>query len=186
MNKICDFCANNQNGICITGESAKYDYLLCVRSAYVEDLFEPKQKDMKSEILPKQQTTQLFKDEYAGYEYADYVRLNDTGIIVIMIGEHGSEFVTQCGGHACLKRKAVGEILQVATKDIEDKFTHFFLNGVWGGWCDRGIDEETALFIEGLIPNFLVDRSRMCESIEAWIFGYYNNKEAVLTWQNSD
>ena len=69
MNKICDFCANNQNRICITGESEKHNYLLCVRSDYVEDLFEPKQKEIKNEILPKQQTTPIIKDKYADYMF---------------------------------------------------------------------------------------------------------------------
>jgi hypothetical protein len=86
---------------------------------------------------------------------------------------------------------------------------HFSGNGSkYAGWCCEGIDEETARFldnqfltIDSAFERVRVDRDRLAESYEAWIWvrGVLSAQSVragenpkttefrgVLTWPNSD
>ena len=105
------------------------------------------------------------------------------GVYVILLGD-GDEWWAQCGGYACNHRSTNGEIIKVSDED--SALMDYFTSGQWCGWCDSGIDEATAEFVERTIPVFSVDRARMAESCEAWIVGSYSGSPAILTWPNSD
>jgi hypothetical protein len=81
-----------------------------------------------------------------------------------------------------------------------------FYGPKWEGHCYAGIDEETADFVDGLLAaspltrGIIVDRTRLKESMEAWVhvtitsdsqnddraFRGFDGGSGVLTWDNSD
>lgn len=127
-------------------------------------------------------------------------------------------FSNQTGGTSCLHPELEGVFIPLRNDCTEEKCTlvspendlwDYFIGPKWEGTgATAGIDREDADFIEsvlkkaGLFPNIQIDRNRLTESHEAWIFVIvYGNdstyppifkgfepypKEGVLTWQNSD
>ena len=88
---------------------------------------------------------------------------------------------------------ALGNELQIGQSVVmlvSIDMVDFFFSGKWGGWCCDGIDEETAIFVDAILgdiyPGFKVDRSKMGESMEAWVWGTVGDKQVVVVWENSD
>lgn len=105
------------------------------------------------------------------------------GVKAIVLGD-GEQWYVQCGGYACNRKEAIG-ILKSLAGD-EELISNHFTGEKYGGWCDHGIDNETADFIEKAVPEFTVHRGRLLDSCEAWIVGFIDSKLAILTWDNSD
>lgn len=106
---------------------------------------------------------------------------------LIVIDEDGMAITNQCGGYACLHPSAVGFLLRLPLK-LETEIFDYFVGDKWGGWCDKGIDAETADFLDPIIkPHGLtVDRDKMGDDMEAWIHVRWRDRAAILTWGNSD
>lgn len=104
-------------------------------------------------------------------------------IHAIILGD-GDEWHNQCGGYACHQRYAHGTLHKLDGDEII--LSDFFTGEKYSGWCDDGIDAETASYIEAIVPDFKVDRDKFDESCEAWIHGFVNGKAAILVWGNSD
>src|SRR3972149_4784308 len=90
-------------------------------------------------------------------------------VYAIVLDEDGVEWTQQCGGYACHQNKGIGYLVWLNGED--ESLTKYFTGPKWGGWCCDGIDNETADFVESVVPDFKVDRTRMSESCEAWIIG---------------
>lgn len=114
---------------------------------------------------------------------------NDGAGVVIELDEGmwAKEVTNQVGGCACRHPKATGIVRIVAT--FSGLHRHFSdEDSEYTGLCGVGISEKTADFLDACLAHlhFKVDRSKLKESQEAWIFGFYEGKPAVLTWGNSD
>lgn len=114
-----------------------------------------------------------------------YISDPDPGFSCIVLGE-GEIHDNQCGGYACLQNSAQGTVYPICGMDAVGIMTAYFTGHKWNGWCSDGIDEEAAVFIEMVVPSFSVDRDKMKESCEAWVHGFFENKPAILIWENSD
>ncbi len=128
------------------------------------------------------------------------------GIGIIIPWPSGVVYQNQTGGYACYQHQLEGIFvpLEGESADFYQKLYEFFFHGKWAGWCDDGIDEETAQFIEQTLrlnPDYegiRVDRAKLEESHEAWVhvavedpssigvLGGFEPFEAILTWPNSD
>ncbi|MDI7197737.1 DUF6210 family protein [Leptospira santarosai] len=138
------------------------------------------------------------------------VRLWEMETIGLII-EHktGVLYSNQAGGYACLQPKIEGAFVPIKDPEnkVQMKLQKYFTGSKWGGWCNERIDEETADFIDSLLgslyllSNLKVNRNRMSESYEAWIYVnlfpknedseyqiYYGftGDSGILTWKNSD
>lgn len=111
--------------------------------------------------------------------------IEDGSVWAIVLGD-GPEYEQQCGGYACRQEAARGVLVKLAGSDQEDALRSFFTGDKWCGWCDTGIDEETAAFIEKTVPAFAVDRGMLSDSCEAWVWGFVAERSSVLVWKNSD
>lgn len=117
----------------------------------------------------------------------------------------GVIFQQQAGGYSCLQDTLEGVFVPLDDFAGHAQELHRFFTGPkWGGNCARGIDTETADFIDstlGQIPGhstIKVDRTRLAESHEAWIhvsladpastglLEGFSPGSAILTWPNSD
>ena len=110
------------------------------------------------------------------------------GVSCIVLGD-GAEWRQQCGGYSCRQETANGGLVLIANDDVSNKLTDYFCGDKWNGWCTSGIDEETASFIESVLPSgskFVVSRARFEDGCEAWVHGHLDGLPAVLVWQNSD
>lgn len=117
------------------------------------------------------------------------------GLYAIILGA-GSMWEQQCGGYACNQRKATGLLMGMEINieqgsvsfygEREKALSEYFTGPKWNGWCTNKIDEDTANFIEKIVPEFIVDRKTMNEDCEAWVLGFVNGKPAILVWENSD
>ena len=122
----------------------------------------------------------------------------------------GVRYTNQTGGYACLHPEIEGVYVPLAdaySEQVSRLAEHFVTR--WGGHCYDGIDAETADFIEQVLrtswvaENLQVDRTRLEDSHEAWIyvrvpgsadsgnprlqpFSGFLDAEGVLTWENSD
>ena len=106
----------------------------------------------------------------------------------------------QTGGFCCLQHKVRGVFLPVPLDEsTSTTLSEHFTDEKYGGWCDSGIDEDTADFLDNLFTsvqaNFRiqVNRDRLEECEEAWIHvvlsglnGSTGTIQAVFTWPNSD
>jgi hypothetical protein len=129
------------------------------------------------------------------------------GIGVIVAHPSGVHYSNQAGGYLCSHPEIEGVFLPLAGPDTEwhtQLDQHFFYGEKYAGHCYRGIDEETARFLDVLLASspvsrgITVDRDRLAESIEAWIYvtiapgtgddaiAGFDGATGVLTWQNSD
>lgn len=127
------------------------------------------------------------------------------GLGLILAYPSGVIYTTQAGGYCCLHQKIEGVFVPVSTLDshwqklLDD---HFFHGPKWAGHCYKGIDEETADFLDTelettyLTQHLRVDRARLADSVEAWIYvrvaparlwpSVDAEASGVLTWNNSD
>lgn len=130
---------------------------------------------------------------------------------VIVIEESGQCWTSQSGGFACNHPKAKGRILHPSRKlaecfnDIEkyiyEKYRgymvnegHFFLDKEEGDdppdgklMSDQDADAVDAILASSGCANELkVDRSRLKQSMEAWIYGLMDGKPCVFVMCNSD
>ena len=128
---------------------------------------------------------------------------------IVVLYPSGVYYSNQTGGHACLHPLVEGVFIPIRADelDLEKELAEHFTGSKWQGWCCDGIDEETAIFIDGLLAQChltrgtRVDRNRLRDSHEAWVYVEYRNpaeadwrseisgfgaREAVLTWENSD
>ncbi|AAN48906.1 DUF6210 family protein [Leptospira interrogans] len=118
----------------------------------------------------------------------------------------GIIYSNQTGGYACLQPEVEGVL--VPLEDLENKIQQslqkYFTGPKWRSWCNDGIDEETADFIDSLLKPFYylkVNRSKLLQSHEAWIYmelllqkgdleyqiySGFLEKSGILTWGNSD
>ncbi len=117
----------------------------------------------------------------------------------------GVQVSNQTGGHGCLHPELEGIYVPLRTK--VEVLENYFTGPKWDGWCMEGIDQETADFIDDLLAKepdakfISVDRTRLKESHEAWVFvnirepkvsvGWtvwsgFGTTEGILTWPNSD
>jgi len=135
------------------------------------------------------------------------VRLYElTNMGLIIPWKTGVVYINQVGGHVCQQRKMEGFFLPLENEslDYNDKLNEYFTGSQWGGWCDKGINEQTADYIDELLAAkgfyswLKVERRKLKQSCEAWVyvkiihnavielFLNFQPKEAVLTWENSD
>ena len=108
-------------------------------------------------------------------------------IILLREDPDAIEVSNQVGGHACHHRVATGLVYFKTTfEGLEEHFEATL--GEYGGWCCDGISEKTADFLDQNLKHraFKVDRSKLKDCQEAWIFGFYEGDPAILTWGNSD
>ena len=141
------------------------------------------------------------------------MRISTSGIGIIIQKNSGVFYTNQTGGYAChqpalegafIPLFSKGEFYDKLSKKLDDYF--FGDSGPYRGHCyiyeGKGINEQDAdwldlLFKESEVP-FKVDRDKLNESEEAWIwievFGDMGNlfaegidgKEGVFVWDNSD
>ena len=142
------------------------------------------------------------------------VRLYDhSGTALVVPHPTGIVYSNQAGGHACLQPELegfcvpIGNDVGLAPKHDfrspeNDLFKYFGkLNS-----CGASLTEADAQRIESIMHNlplwggFTVDRARLNDSVESWVFVTINGNEnspipvdgitypvsAVLTWTNSD
>lgn len=128
---------------------------------------------------------------------------------LILLRSSGVYYSNQTGGYACLHPLVEGVFVPVHgdESDMEKRLSEYFTGPKWNGWCCDGIDEETATFVDGVLAQchltkeIKVDRNRLRDSHEAWVYVDYANPteadwrseisgfgtcKAVLTWENSD
>ena len=139
---------------------------------------------------------------------------NNKGIGLIIAHLSGVLYTNQVGGYACLHPEIEGVFtpLEDDFGKLEYKLSNYFVGPKWKGWCYQGIDAETADFIDKHLHSWKptsrlsVDRAKLKESCEAWIwvkidsndfvktpngiyesdFRGFDSKSGILTWQNSD
>ena len=126
-----------------------------------------------------------------------------SGVGLIIPWPTGVIYQGQVGGHYCLPFREEGVFVPLETERIEEskQLQEYFTGPKWRGWCGEGIDEETAAFVDRTLARLRldgfikVDRSRLKESVEAWVYvdvpedPYLDGLtpcKAVLTWPNSD
>lgn len=128
---------------------------------------------------------------------------------MILIVESGIYFSNQTGGYGCLHPAEEGIYIPLYDEKVDQEYelSQHFTGSKWQSWCNEAIDEETADFIDTVLEKssntrmLKVDRSRLNDSHEAWvyvtldpqthdadseIFSEVGVNEGVLTWENSD
>ncbi len=148
------------------------------------------------------------------------IRLFEWPVPVLIIGAStGVRFISQTGGHACHQHSMEGLAIPAFSMrvadhsfDCEAAMAHMlahFTGEKYRGWCSDGIDEATADFVELALasawwPSWRVDRSRLGDSEEAWVWvrgsgesdptrnttsdvtGLPTTWTGAVTWPNSD
>ncbi|NOK09641.1 DUF6210 family protein [Corallococcus exercitus] len=139
------------------------------------------------------------------------IRLYDsTSLGLILLWPTGILYSNQTGGSMCLQPQAEGAFLPLVDELVaqEDLLRQHFTGPKWRGACGNGIDEETAQEIDRILGlssvtrelGLRVDRARLEESHEAWVYvevpAQPENRlasleripasQGILTWANSD
>jgi hypothetical protein len=105
--------------------------------------------------------------------------MSGTGLGLIILQPSGAFYTHETGGSAVYPALAEGVFVplhQETDDDQEALLTAHFTGPKWGGWCSNGIDEETASDVDHVLSlspqtSFLkVDRARLVDSREAWIY----------------
>jgi hypothetical protein len=137
---------------------------------------------------------------------------SDIGLGLIILWSSGVLYEHQTGGYNCYKPEEEGVFVRLY-KELEDQelmLIEHFGGPKWRSWCGDGIDIETADYIDQVLnlaekTKFLkVDRSRLNDSHEAWVYvdvsepeedknGYrpaaingFGKCKGVLIWSNTD
>ena len=101
------------------------------------------------------------------------------GIGLILLFPCGIRYHNQAGGYACLQPTEEGVFVPLWEELIDQEIMlhkHFFDGPKWQGGCMNGIDTEDADIIDNILNLSLhtrhikVDRIRLKESYEAWIY----------------
>lgn len=122
---------------------------------------------------------------------------NVSGLTIIFPNSKGIPITNQTGGYACNHPLVHGcGFTIIGTQEAEKRLMNYFTGPKHRGWCigDKGIDEHDARFIDNILVQqtyvnlYKVDRRRLAEDQEAWIYVIddYTHTEAILTWSNSD
>ena len=150
---------------------------------------------------------------------APHIKLwEHVGLGLIISWPSGIIYTNQTGGTTCLQPELEGVFVplrnectepELALISPENDLWDYFTNGKWAGTgATSGLDTEDADFIDELLtrvqlfPAIRIDRQRLKESHEAWVFVSITGDESgrspifsgfepyprtgVLTWQNSD
>lgn len=128
---------------------------------------------------------------------------------LIILQPSGAFYTHETGGYACFHESAEGVFVPLHEETEENQeglLIAHFTGPKWEGWCDDGIDEQTAEYIDhvfSLSPatDYLrVDRVRLDDSKEAWIYvrirepgensaspiSGFGDSKGVFVWGNSD
>jgi hypothetical protein len=118
------------------------------------------------------------------------------GSFLIIPGPSGIVYSNQAGGMACLHPKQEGALVPFPRLDK-------FLFPCWGCWGEAitiAEADEMDAFFKDSAPELSVDRTRLADSTEAWVwvvcrntpedpslalFGSWSGS-AILTWENCD
>lgn len=119
----------------------------------------------------------------------DYPQLNDIGKPIVRLFDSGGlglivlfpsgvVYTNQTGGYSCMTPTEEGIFVPLVSETLDhEKILHdYFFLGKWGGWCNNGIDEKDADFIDELLArDFItkmvsVNRERLHDSHEAWVY----------------
>jgi hypothetical protein len=107
------------------------------------------------------------------------IRLYDsTSLGLIVHYPSGVLYTNQVGGTNCLQPQTEGVYVPLFDEVVnqEQQLYDYFVGPKWYGCCANGIDSETADAIDAIlharyITMFLsVDRSKLGESCEAWVY----------------
>ncbi len=129
------------------------------------------------------------------------IRLSQTdslGLIILM--KTGVLVSNQTGGYSCLQSEAEGVYVPLG-KDARE-LEEFFSDVNYVGLDEKMADHIDGILVRDAITRFLrVDRSRLEESHEAWVFvdmlavdgdpgapliSGFSATKGILTWPNSD
>ena len=142
------------------------------------------------------------------------VRLYDhSGTALVVPHPTGITYSNQAGGHACLQPEAEGFVVPIAN-DVGLAPNHKFIspeNELFRYFsklhsCGEPLTEKDAQAIELIFQEFplwsglKVDRNRLCESVESWVYVTISANGhkplpiedvsyplgAILTWTNSE
>ena len=128
---------------------------------------------------------------------------------LIILQPSGAFYTHETGGYACFHESAEGVFVPLyegTEENQEGLLIAHFTGPKWEGWCDDGIDEPTAEYIDyvfSLSPttnNLRVDRVRLDDCKEAWIYvtirepgedsaspiSGFGDCKGVFVWGNSD
>jgi Family of unknown function (DUF6210) len=135
--------------------------------------------------------------------------MSGPGLGLIILQPSGVFYTHETGGYACRHSQEQGVFVPIhrgPDDDQESLLIDYFTGPKWGGWCDEGIDEETAKYVDHVLslgPEtdcLTVDRTRLADSMEAWIyvdvhepaedpvarFYGFGECKGVFIWGNSD
>jgi len=134
---------------------------------------------------------------------------NTPGLSLLIPAKSGVVYANQTGGHHCHQQSMESILLSLFNRfdgiDQQSLLNQHFVSKLHG-WCGNGITDDTADFVDEVLratpyTSWLrVDRSRLLDSHEAWIFvqptelsgtetiefGDFQFSEGVITWENSD
>ena len=106
------------------------------------------------------------------------------GLGLIISRPSGVFYSNQVGGHACMQPAIEGVYVPLhdEVKNQEQQLHDYFTGPKWNGWGCYPLDETDADFIDGVLSqsmatSFLkVDRTRLDESVEAWVYVKVSNQ----------
>ncbi len=113
--------------------------------------------------------------------------------VIILLAEDGVVYSNQAGGSACMQPKERGTLVPISNDpplaDLHKGSLPFKLTAVCRGLI--GIDSKVADALDSVLKaalghSILVDRSRIGESMEAWVYVLFDEQKGLLTWSNSD
>lgn len=136
-------------------------------------------------------------------------RANGPGLGLIILHSSGVFYTHETGGYACHPSLAQGVFAPLhreADDDQEALLIAHFTGPKWNGWCSDSIDEQDADYVDyvlSLAPATLylkVDRTRLADSREAWIYvdvheptyselapiSGFGECKGIFIWGNSD
>ena len=136
--------------------------------------------------------------------------ISGTGLGLIILQSSGAFYTHEIGGYGCHPAQAEGVFVPLHRDPDDDQerlLTDHFTGTKWNGWCNAGIDEETAGYVDQVLSlspetSYLtVDRTRLAESEEAWIYvdvhepaelsahapiHGFGECKGIFVWSNSD
>lgn len=130
--------------------------------------------------------------------------LGDYNIALVVEDPAGRRMSGQSGGYGCVHPLVLGDISSrfsgEVSRAVSDLLMAYFTGAHHGGWCtdrngdtDYGFDKRDADVVDAAmetleLTGWTVDRSRLDDSMEAWVWvrNDFNKRSGVLCWQNSD
>ncbi len=120
----------------------------------------------------------------------------------------GVVYTHQCGGHGCRQESVAGCLVPLYDESkptMEEELEQHFTGPPYNGWCDNGINIDTAKWLNARLnlvkwdafDMLYVDGTKLAQSCEAFVFlrGIINQSGplagiqemlAILIWPNSD